>query len=207
MALSVAFLGGSPAMAQSTQGVESQPPSLSEVINLPGIQNEHPECYEEARKTNPNDWCYKNIGPWNSDLLSPSQVRAVMSVEDMIDFGDSDRLIQRYYPEYNKFELQELRQLRSIIVQPMIKQNDCSDTRRYGIQRVDGIQYCYEQPGTMNVLVPSTRNLCPGNNTGRILYRDAYLNFYNSPWRGPVNPLTTCFQFTALVEARSVTIS
>ncbi|MGO4805180.1 hypothetical protein AB4089_08645 [Arthrobacter sp. 2MCAF15] len=62
---------------------------------------EHPECYNEARLSDPNDFCYRTMGPWNSTKSSDEEVRSMISVEQMIEAGRTVQEIRRYYPEYS----------------------------------------------------------------------------------------------------------
>jgi len=48
---------------------------------------DHPECYNEARLNDPNDFCYRTMGPWNSTRSSDEEVRSMMSVERMVRAG------------------------------------------------------------------------------------------------------------------------
>jgi len=61
---------------------------------------DHPECYNEARLNDPNDFCYRTMGPWNSTRSSDEEVRSMMSVERTVRAGKTVQEIQRYYPEY-----------------------------------------------------------------------------------------------------------
>lgn len=62
--------------------------------------SDHPECYNKARLNDPNDFCYRTMGPWNSTRSSDEEVRSMMSVERMVRAGKTVQEIQRYYPEY-----------------------------------------------------------------------------------------------------------
>ena len=62
---------------------------------------DHPECYNEARLNDPNDYCYQTVGPWNSTKSPDEEVRALMPVERMVTAGKTVAEIQRYYPEYS----------------------------------------------------------------------------------------------------------
>ena len=62
---------------------------------------DHPECYNETRLNDPNDFCYRTIGPWNSTKSSDEEVRAIMSVDRMVEAGKTVQEIRRYYPEYS----------------------------------------------------------------------------------------------------------
>jgi len=61
---------------------------------------DHPECYNETRLKDPNDFCYKTMGPWNSTKSSDEEVRSLVSIERMIESGRTVEEIQRYYPDY-----------------------------------------------------------------------------------------------------------
>ncbi|MFJ4208845.1 hypothetical protein ACIPY2_10335 [Paenarthrobacter sp. NPDC089675] len=50
---------------------------------------------------NPDDYCYRNIGPWNSTTASVSEVRAHVSLQSMIEQDMPASVIQKYYPEYS----------------------------------------------------------------------------------------------------------
>jgi hypothetical protein len=63
--------------------------------------SEHPECYNEARLNDPNGFCYRTMGPWNSTKSSDEEVRSMMSVERMVKAGQTVQEIQRYYPDYS----------------------------------------------------------------------------------------------------------
>lgn len=63
--------------------------------------SDHPECYTETRLNDPNDFCYKTMGPWNSTKSSDEEVRAMVSVERMVESGRTLQEIQRYYPDYS----------------------------------------------------------------------------------------------------------
>ncbi|WP_346958961.1 hypothetical protein [uncultured Arthrobacter sp.] len=73
-----------------------QPASAQPVSNDP----DHPECYDDTRLADPNDFCYQTIGPWNSVRSSDDEVRSLMPVERMIAAGKTVSEIQRYYPDY-----------------------------------------------------------------------------------------------------------
>lgn len=60
----------------------------------------HPECYDEAKANDPNDFCYKTIGEWNSKLLTADDVRSQFSSQEMAKNGMSPDFIRQYYPEY-----------------------------------------------------------------------------------------------------------
>lgn len=62
--------------------------------------NSHPECYDTAKMNDPNDFCYKTIGPWNSTLLTKDEVRAQISLESMIEADFPEDRIKELYPEY-----------------------------------------------------------------------------------------------------------
>lgn len=62
---------------------------------------EHPECYNTARLNDPNDFCYRTMGPWNSTRSSDEEVRALMPIERMIAAGKTTEEIRRYHPEYS----------------------------------------------------------------------------------------------------------
>lgn len=65
------------------------------------VQGDHPECYDSSRMNNPEDYCYRNIGPWNSTTASASEVRAHVSLQSMIEQDMPTSVIQKYYPEYS----------------------------------------------------------------------------------------------------------
>lgn len=60
---------------------------------------DHPECYNETKLNDPNDFCYKTIGPWNSTKSSDEEVRSLVSVEQMVAAVRTVDEIQRYYPD------------------------------------------------------------------------------------------------------------
>lgn len=70
-------------------------------VDTASVGLDHPECYSEARVNDPNDFCYRTIGPWNSTKSSDEEVRALVSVERMVEAGKTVHEIQRYYPEYS----------------------------------------------------------------------------------------------------------
>jgi len=75
--------------------------SASGVAEDTAADSTHPECYNEIRLNDPDDFCYKTIGPWNSTKSSDEEVRSLVSVEDMTAAGRTTEDIQRYYPDYN----------------------------------------------------------------------------------------------------------
>lgn len=75
--------------------------SASGPVDTASVGLDHPECYSEARLNDPNDFCYRTMGPWNSTKSSDEEVRALVSVERMVEAGRTVHEIQRYYPEYN----------------------------------------------------------------------------------------------------------
>ena len=159
------------------------------------------------------------IGPSNNIPATVEEVRDHVSLEDMAQQGFSLKNIQRYYPNASAAEVAKAkknRQLKSSkkahlspFIQPMISIANCYlSTEFCGVVRVDGSQTCFAYAGTYNGLyITMAKWLCPGNNMGRALYSDIYNNFYWSPWRGPVNPLTYCYAFTANVTVQSVEIA
>ncbi len=62
---------------------------------------DHPECYDSRRMNDPADYCYQNIGPWNSTSATVADVRAHVSLQSMIDHGTPLKDIRKYYPEYS----------------------------------------------------------------------------------------------------------
>lgn len=66
----------------------------------PSSGSDHPECYNAARLNDPNDFCYRTIGPWNSTSSSDEEVRALMPIERMLAAGKTTEEIRRYHPEY-----------------------------------------------------------------------------------------------------------
>jgi hypothetical protein len=62
---------------------------------------DHVECYESSRMSNPGDYCYQNIGPWNSTSASVDEVRMHVSLQSMVQQGLPTSVIQKYYPEYS----------------------------------------------------------------------------------------------------------
>jgi hypothetical protein len=65
------------------------------------VGSDHPECYDPAKLNDPNDFCFKTIGPWNSVRSSDDEVRALMPVERMVQAGRTVAEIRRYYPDYS----------------------------------------------------------------------------------------------------------
>ena len=59
----------------------------------------HSECYNEVRLNDPNDFCYRTMGAWNSTKSSDEEVRSMMSIERMVAARKTVQEIQRYYPE------------------------------------------------------------------------------------------------------------
>lgn len=72
-------------------------------VGAPPAEADHPECYNETRLNDPNDFCYKTMGPWNSTKSSDEEVRSLVSVDRMVAAGMNVQEIQRYYPEYRPF--------------------------------------------------------------------------------------------------------
>lgn len=67
----------------------------------PSSVTDHPECYNTARLNDPNDFCYRTMGPWNSTRSSDEGVRALMPIERMLAAGKTTEEIRRYHPEYS----------------------------------------------------------------------------------------------------------
>lgn len=63
--------------------------------------SDHPECYNQARLNDPDDFCYRTMGVWNSTKSSDEEVRSMMSIERMVAARKTVQEIQRYYPEYS----------------------------------------------------------------------------------------------------------
>lgn len=160
------------------------------------------------------------IGPANSTPATVEEVRSHVSLEDMAQQGFSLKNIQKYYPKASQSDIVQANKNANALktkkkdklnplIQPMISVANCyMSTEFYGVVRVDGSQTCFAYAGTYNGLyLTMAKWLCPGNNMGRALYSDIYNNFYWSPWRGPVNPLTYCYGFTANVTVQSVQIA
>ena len=94
MALTPLFaLGVSTAFGSSAPGSLGAAPA----------EADHPECYNETRLNDPNDFCYKTMGPWNSTKSSDEEVRSLISVDRMVAAGMNVQEIERYYPEYRPF--------------------------------------------------------------------------------------------------------
>lgn len=74
-------------------------PSASGASDVAYEKMDHPECYNETKLNDPNDFCYKTIGPWNSTKSSDEEVRSLVSVEQMVAAGRTVDEIQRYYPD------------------------------------------------------------------------------------------------------------
>ncbi|MFE4226946.1 hypothetical protein ACFRJ8_03540 [Arthrobacter sp. NPDC056886] len=77
-------------------GTSKAPP-----VDTAADASDHTECYNEARLNNPNDFCYRTMGAWNSTKSSDEEVRSMMSIERMVKAGKTVQEIQRYYPEYS----------------------------------------------------------------------------------------------------------
>jgi len=75
--------------------------SASRAVDVASGESDHPECYNETRLNDPNDFCYKTMGPWNSTKSSDEEVRSLVSVERMVESGRTVEEIQRYYPDYS----------------------------------------------------------------------------------------------------------
>ncbi|SDL26869.1 hypothetical protein SAMN04487916_107119 [Arthrobacter sp. ov407] len=67
----------------------------------PSSGPDHPECYNTAKLNDPNDFCYRTMGPWNSTRSSDEEVRALMPIERMLAAGKTTEEIRRYHPEYS----------------------------------------------------------------------------------------------------------
>ncbi|WP_416404766.1 hypothetical protein [Arthrobacter sp. LFS091] len=75
--------------------------SPSRAVTAGAGEKSHPECYNATKLNDPNDFCYQTIGPWNSTRSSDEEVRSLMSLERMVEFGLKVEEIQRYYPDYS----------------------------------------------------------------------------------------------------------
>jgi hypothetical protein len=67
----------------------------------PSSGTDHPECYNTAKLNDPNDFCYRTMGPWNSTKSSDEEVRALMPIGRMLAAGKTTEEIRRYHPEYS----------------------------------------------------------------------------------------------------------
>jgi len=58
-----------------------------------------------------------------------------------------------------------------------------------------GNTYCFSNAGNRFVHIYNVRSLCPGNNTGRVMYQ-ADNTMYNSVWRSGHSNWSQCYHFT-----------
>jgi hypothetical protein len=148
------------------------------------------------------------IDPSNSIRLTDAEVRELMPIDRMIAAGKTVKEIRQYFPEKTPAEIKKLQHEAELAPKPMIVEANCSlSTEFYGVLRSDGSQYCYAYAGSTNTYINAVSQLCPGNNMGRTYYATVSNAYYWSPWRGPVNPLTTCYRFSVLVSVYIVQIA
>lgn len=88
-------LGAAAAYASAEHPSRDNSPTVSSTTEA-----DHPECYDSAKLNDPNDFCFKTIGPWNSSRSSDAEVRSMMPVERMVKAGKTVEEIRRYYPDY-----------------------------------------------------------------------------------------------------------
>lgn len=95
-------LGAAAASGSAFTGAgQEETGQVKPAASLPASNDpDHPECYDELRLADPNDFCYQTMGPWNSVRSSDDEVRSLMPVERMIAAGKTVSEIQRYYPHY-----------------------------------------------------------------------------------------------------------
>ena len=89
-------LGAAAAYASAERPSKDDSPVVTSEVG-----SDHPECYDPAKLNDPNDFCFKTIGPWNSVRSSDDEVRALMPVERMVQAGKTVEEIRRYYPTYS----------------------------------------------------------------------------------------------------------
>lgn len=89
-------LGAAAAYASAERSSKDDSPVVTSEV-----ASDHPECYDPAKLNDPNDFCFKTIGPWNSVRSSDDEVRALMPVERMVQAGKTVEEIRRYYPTYS----------------------------------------------------------------------------------------------------------
>jgi hypothetical protein len=89
-------LGAAAAYASAEHPSKDNSPAVTSEVG-----SDHPECYDPAKLNDPNDFCFKTIGPWNSVRSSDDEVRALMPVKRMVKAGKTVEEIRRYYPEYS----------------------------------------------------------------------------------------------------------
>ncbi|AXJ08644.1 hypothetical protein CFN17_02645 [Arthrobacter sp. PM3] len=99
MKICVAVLALTPLLALGVSTAFGSAASVPAATSAGGP--DHPECYNETRLNDPNDFCYRTIGPWNSIKSSDEEVRAIMSIDRMVEAGKTVQEIRRYYPEYS----------------------------------------------------------------------------------------------------------
>lgn len=58
-----------------------------------------------------------------------------------------------------------------------------------------GNTYCFSNAGNRFVNIWNVRSLCPGNNTGRVMYQ-ADNTMYNSVWRSGHSNWSQCYHFS-----------
>lgn len=148
------------------------------------------------------------IDPSASTKVTDAEVREIMPVDRMIAAGKTVKEIRRYFPEMTSAEIIKLQREAARAPKPMIVPANCSlSTEFYGVLRMDGSQYCFAYAGSYSTYINAVSQLCPGNNMGRTYYATVSNDYYWSPWRGPVNPLTTCYRFSVLVSVYTVQIA
>jgi hypothetical protein len=87
--------------AAATYASAEQPSKDNAPVVISEVGADHPECYDPAKLNDPNDFCFKTIGPWNSVRSSDDEVRTLMPVERMVQAGKTVEEIRRYYPNYS----------------------------------------------------------------------------------------------------------
>lgn len=148
------------------------------------------------------------IDPSNSVKLTNAEVRELMPIDRMVEAGKTVKEIRQYFPEKTPAEIMKLQRQAELTPKPMIVPANCyQSTEFYGVLRMDGSQYCFAYAGSYNTYINAVTQLCPGNNMGRTYYSTVSNDYYWSPWRGPVNPLTTCYRFSVLMDVHIVQIA
>jgi len=101
--LSMAIAGGFLLVGAAVASAALDPSAPSGSASVPASLSDreaHPECYDPAKANDPNDFCYKTIGEWNSRLLTADDVRSQFSSQEMAKNGMTADFIRQYYPEY-----------------------------------------------------------------------------------------------------------